>query len=138
MPSAETVSDPSSLRPKARLLVVDDNHDLSGMLALLLRRTGYQVDVAGDGPSAIQAALGTVPDVILLDIGLPGMNGHDVARAMRCRPELAQVVLIAMTGYGGEDDVKVAIEAGFNDYLLKPVGLDAIERKLAEFRPKTA
>jgi CheY-like chemotaxis protein len=104
-------------------------------LALLLRRVGYEVEVAHDGPSAIQAALDKLPDAILLDIGLPGMNGHEVARVMRRRSELAQVVLIAMTGYGQDNDFERACEAGFNDYLLKPVGLEAIEQKLAAFRP---
>jgi len=128
-------SDPAAA-PKARLLLVDDNRDLSGMLSLLLRRAGYEVDTAHDGQSAIQAALDKTPDVILLDIGMPGMSGHDVAREIRRHPELAQVGLIAMTGYGREDDVQLATESGFNDYLLKPVGLDAIQQKLALLCPR--
>jgi len=116
---------------KARLLLVDDNKDVVGMLALLLRKVGHEVDVAHDGPDALAAARACVPDVILLDIGLPGMDGYQVAVELRKDQRLRQCWLVAMTGYGQDEDVRRAQEAGFHHHLLKPVHLGSIQEVLA-------
>ncbi|MBX6313005.1 MAG: response regulator, partial [Isosphaeraceae bacterium] len=104
-----------------RVLVVDDNVDGARILARLLAAIGYQVDVAHDGPSALQAAQAGRPEVILLDIGLPGMDGYEVARRIRGLEGLDQVLLVALTGYGQESDRIRASAAGFDHYLVKPV-----------------
>jgi CheY-like chemotaxis protein len=84
-----------------------------------------------DGATALLAAEAYHPDLVLLDIGLPGMNGYEVARAIRARPVLQGAVLVALTGYGGEDDRRRSREAGFDHHLVKPVGLDALRGLLA-------
>lgn len=109
-----------------RVLVVDDNRDSAESMALLLRATGHDVRTASDGPSALVAAPEYKPQYVLLDIGLPGMNGYAVARRLRDLPELGSPVLIAMTGYGQEEDRKRSREAGFDHHLVKPVDFDAL------------
>jgi CheY-like chemotaxis protein len=119
-------------RPKttapARLLLVDDSTDVAHMLSLLLRRVGHEVFVANDGEQAIELALKEKPDVIFLDIGLPGRDGYEVAKELRKHAELNRTSLVAMTGYGQEDDVRRAIGAGFQFHLLKPVRLDTLQQ----------
>jgi two-component system CheB/CheR fusion protein len=115
-----------------RILLVDDNHDSSRSLAVLLRATGGDVELAFDGPSALEAARRGRPDVVLLDIGLPGMDGYEVARRLRREPGLGKMLLIAMTGYGGDDDRRRSQEAGFNAHLVKPVDLEALQALLAQ------
>ena len=113
-----------------RLLLVDDNKDAVSMLAMLLRRVGHEVFVVHDGQSALDVARREKPEVVLLDIGLPDMDGYEVAKHMRGDPQLKGSVLVAMTGYGYDDDVQRARDAGFQDHLLKPVRLDSIEETL--------
>jgi PAS domain S-box-containing protein len=103
-----------------RLLVVDDNRDFVATLAALLEMMGHEVRTAHDGPDAILVATSYAPDAIFLDIGLPGMNGYDVARRLRDMPGLAGVTLIAFTGYGQEEDRRRVREAGFDYHLVKP------------------
>ncbi|HEY7426719.1 MAG TPA: ATP-binding protein, partial [Gemmataceae bacterium] len=117
---------------RRRLLVVDDNKDSANSLAMLLRLLGNDVDTAHDGEQALQAVADYRPDAVLLDIGLPGMSGYDVARAVRVRPELGQPVLIALTGFGSEEDRRQSRESGFNAHLVKPVELTALQALLAE------
>jgi signal transduction histidine kinase len=117
---------------RRRLLVVDDNKDSADSLAMLLRLLGNDVDTAHDGEQALQAVAAYRPDAVLLDIGLPGMSGYDVARAVRVRPELGQPVLIALTGFGSEEDRRQSRESGFNAHLVKPVELTALQALLAE------
>jgi signal transduction histidine kinase/DNA-binding response OmpR family regulator len=105
----------------AKILLVDDNIDAADSLGLLLRSRGHEICIAYDGHSALQAAGAFRPDFILLDIGLPGMNGYDVARALRRTPELEKPILVAVTGYGNEADVRQAMDAGFDHHLVKPV-----------------
>jgi CheY-like chemotaxis protein len=87
--------------------------------------------VAHDGPSACEAALGGTPDLVLLDLGLPGLDGYEVARRLRREPSLDGICLVALTGYGGESDRRRSAEAGFDAHLVKPVGFDALRRVLA-------
>jgi CheY-like chemotaxis protein/anti-sigma regulatory factor (Ser/Thr protein kinase) len=104
-----------------RVLVVDDNVDSAEILAKLLRHSGHDVRTAYTGPTALEAAAAHPPDVVLLDIGLPELNGYEVARRLRQQPRLEGVRLVAMTGYGQESDLQLTREAGFDSHLLKPV-----------------
>lgn len=116
---------------RRRILVVDDNVDAARSLSMLLALEGHDVRVAHDGPGALRAAEEFQPDVVLLDIGLPRMDGYQVARRLRERREMEKVVLIALTGYGQDDDRRRSQEAGFNAHLVKPVDLDALRSALA-------
>jgi signal transduction histidine kinase/DNA-binding response OmpR family regulator len=113
-----------------RILVVDDNVDGARSLAMLLRLGGNEVRVAHDGPSALEAAAEFRPSAVLLDIGLPGMNGYEVARRMRGMPQLKRTVLIAQTGWGQDSDRRRSQEAGFNAHLVKPVDLGELQSLL--------
>jgi CheY-like chemotaxis protein len=117
-------------RPR-RVLVVDDNKDSAESLGMLLRGLGNVVDTAYDGPKALEAARRFRPEIVLLDIGLPGMNGYDVARHMRTMPETRDVILVAQTGWGQEDDIDRSKEAGFDDHLVKPLDVTDLQRVLA-------
>ena len=110
-----------------RILVVDDNEDGVAMLAGVLAMRGYETRVAHDGPSALQLATHFLPQVALLDIGLPVMDGYELAAHLRDIPELAGLRLIAVTGYGQESDYQRSHAAGFDHHLVKPVGIDALE-----------
>jgi PAS domain S-box-containing protein len=110
-----------------RVLVVDDNEDAAETLAAILEMWGCTVQTAHDGPAALDAAGDYRPNVVLLDIGLPGMNGYEVARQMRQSEETAPVLLVAVTGYGRAEDRQAALEAGFEHCLAKPVDLDALK-----------
>jgi two-component system CheB/CheR fusion protein len=114
---------PGPVEPK-RVLIVDDNMDGARMLARLLRTTGHQVEVAYDGPSALESVRAHPPEVVLLDIGLPGMDGYEVARRIRQLDGLDQPLLVALTGYGQAEDRRRALEVGFDDHLIKPVSPD--------------
>jgi two-component system CheB/CheR fusion protein len=117
--------------PSRRILVVDDNRDSSDSLALLLEIMGHQVQVAYDGPHALEAARTYQPDTVLLDIGLPGMSGHEVARRMRQELDMKGALLVAMTGWGQDEDRQRSQDAGFDHHLVKPVEPDALETLLA-------
>jgi CheY-like chemotaxis protein len=107
------------------VLIVDDNVDAARSLGLFLRRAGQVTEVAHDGAKALDAVGPFAPDVVLLDIGLPGMNGYDVARALRGK---TAAVLVAMSGYTREEDAR---GADFNHYLVKPVNPDLLLGMLA-------
>jgi signal transduction histidine kinase/CheY-like chemotaxis protein len=113
-----------------RLLIVDDNRDAAETLCDLATLWGHDVRTAHDGPSALEAAAAAPPEVILLDISMPGMSGYEVARRIRSTPELAGVTLIALTGYGQEQDRQRTLEAGFDHHLTKPVDPDALRQVL--------
>lgn len=109
-----------------RVLVVDDNVDAARSLQLLLSHLGHQVDVAFDGPSALHAARKAAPDIVLLDLTMPGMSGHDVARQLR--QFLGNAVrLVALTGFGSEDDRRLAMEAGFDQHIVKPIDIAVLK-----------
>jgi signal transduction histidine kinase len=112
--------------PGRRLLVVDDNVDAADSLAVLLRLRGHEVRVAYGGAAALEAAEAYTPDVVFLDIGMPGMDGYEVARLLRRRPGLGGVVLAALTGWGQEEDRRRTADAGFDHHLVKPVDPEAV------------
>jgi two-component system CheB/CheR fusion protein len=116
---------------RRRLLVVDDNLDAAESLALLLRAQGHEVRRAHSGPEALEIARDFVPEVLLLDIGLPGMDGYEVARAVRADRALARCHVIAVTGYGRDEDRRRSREAGFDHHLVKPVTLAALQAVMA-------
>jgi CheY-like chemotaxis protein len=118
----------SSLR---RILVVDDNSDAADTLAMVLSLRGYEVRVARDGPEALSAAGEFHPELVLLDIGLPGMDGYAVARALRAGPTQGRVRLVALTGYGRDEDRRRSAEAGFDDHLVKPIAPEELLHLLA-------
>jgi len=106
--------------PALRVLIVDDNVDTVTTLAMLVKESGHAVRTAYDGTSVVEAALDYRPNVVLLDIGLPGLNGFEVAKQLRQQPALQNTVLVAMTGYGQESDRQRSKEAGFDHHLVKP------------------
>jgi len=114
------------------VLVVEDNVDAAETLAELLRLWGYEAEIVHDGQAAVAAAMRFRPRVVLLDIGLPRMNGYEVARWLRRRPDLGDLLIVAVTGYGQESDRARGREAGFDHHLVKPVDLDLLRRLLAE------
>jgi PAS domain S-box-containing protein len=114
-----------------RMLIVDDNEDAATSMAMLQRRRGHETRTASTGPDAVAVAAEFAPEVVLLDIGLPGMDGFEVARRLRAMPALAGAFLVAMSGYGSDDDRATAREAGFDEYLIKPMDLDLLRTWLA-------
>jgi CheY-like chemotaxis protein len=116
--------------PRRRILVVDDNRDSADSLALLLTLQGSEVRTAYDGLEAIEAAAAFQPDVVLSDIGMPRLNGYDAARKIREQCRGRKVVLVAMTGWGQEEDKRRSTAAGYDVHLVKPVELAALERLL--------
>ncbi len=121
----------TSNQASLRLLVVDDNMDAADSLAMLLRLGLHEVQVAYTGPEALQAALNYRPDIILLDIGLPGLDGYQIAKRLRREPQTQKAVLIALTGYGQESDKEQARQAGFDHHLVKPVDPTQLQNLLA-------
>ncbi len=117
--------------PARRVLVVDDQPDSTDSLALLLRLRGHEVRIASDGSSALEEFARYRPEVVFLDLGLPGMSGYDVARRVRAMPEARDVRLVALTGYGTEADRERTRAAGFDVHLAKPVDPLAVESLLA-------
>jgi two-component system CheB/CheR fusion protein len=117
--------------PSRRVLVVDDNHDTADSLAVLLKVGGHQVRTAHDGPAALEEAASFRPEVVLLDIGLPRMDGYEVARRLREEVGLRGALLVAVTGYGQEEDRRRAEEAGFQVHLVKPADPGAVQALLA-------
>ncbi|AMV35984.1 PAS domain S-box protein [Planctomyces sp. SH-PL62] len=116
---------PPSITPR-RILVVDDNVTSAQSLAMLLQFEGHDVQVVHDGPTALQAVCAHAFDVVFMDIGLPGMNGYEVARKLRARPELAALPLAAVTGYADDEARRLSHEAGFDHHLVKPADPEAI------------
>ncbi len=122
---------PAAVQIPLRILIVDDNVDTVLSFSMLLSRFGHEVRTAHDGLTAIQVAADYIPDVILLDIGLPGLNGYEVAKKIRMQPRLRHVVLVALTGYGQESDRQASMEAGFDHHLIKPARMDQVRKILA-------
>jgi CheY-like chemotaxis protein len=127
-PSAD--GEKSCAGPRCRILVADDLRDSADSLALVLRLAGHEVQTAHDGLEAVQAAAAFRPDVALLDIGMPKMNGYDAARHIRQQPWGKCTVLIALTGWGQPEDRRRTAEAGFDHHLVKPVEPKALENLL--------
>lgn len=121
--------EPARVHP-CRILVVDDNRDSAESLAMLLSLSGHEVRTANDGLAALDVARAFRPRVVLLDLGMPRLNGYDAARAIRAEPWGSNLVLIALTGWGQEEDKRRTAEAGFNAHLIKPVDHHAFEELL--------
>lgn len=140
LPTTSEVSEPPSQPPqpatsssvhRCRILVVDDNKDAAASLSTLLSLLGHEVRVAYTGPESLHVAVLQIPEIVILDIGLPGMDGFQVARLMRQRPELAHTYLIAVTGYGSEEDRLRSQEAGFDAHVVKPADITKLQQMFA-------
>ncbi len=116
-----TSSQETIITPARSILVADDNRDGAEIMAMLLEDSGHIVHVAFSGPDALALAAEKTPDIAILDIGMPGMSGYEVARRIRAAPWGTDMILVAVTGRGQEDDKRAAVEAGFNRHLIKPV-----------------
>jgi CheY-like chemotaxis protein len=108
------------------VLVVEDNEDAREMLSILLTQDGHEVHLANDGPSGLQAVLTFRPDIGLLDLGLPGLDGYALARSIRANHESQQIYLIALTGYGQSEDRLRSEEAGFDAHIVKPIDVNQL------------
>jgi CheY-like chemotaxis protein len=128
-PGSRPGGPPPALSP-VRVLVVDDNRDAADSLGILLQFLGAESQVVYDGPAALQAVPAFRPAAVLLDIGMPGMDGHEVARRIRQEPAGRDAVLIAVTGWGQEEDQRRSSEAGFDHHLVKPVDADSLQALL--------
>jgi signal transduction histidine kinase/ActR/RegA family two-component response regulator len=126
-----SVEEHKSPTPVRKVLVVDDNRDAAESLTMLLELVGHQPRSLHDGLAAVEAVEEFQPDVVLLDLGLPGLNGYETARRIRGNPWGASVVIVAVTGWGQEEDRRRSREAGFDAHLLKPIDLRALEDLLA-------
>jgi PAS domain S-box-containing protein len=132
-----TVREPSKPAGR-RIIVVDDNVDVATALAMLLELSGHEVGIAHDGAEALHLAPRFAPDAMLIDIGMPGMDGHELCRHIRREPWGRDLFLAALTGWGQEEDRRRSAEAGFNAHLVKPVTPDAIERLLDQVGARAA
>lgn len=115
------------------VLIVDDNVDAADSLALLLEKVGLQAAVAYDGQTALECFAEQRPDAVIMDIGLPVIDGYETARQMRARQGASPLLLIAVTGWGHPDDRRRSEAAGFDHHLVKPVHPSEIHRRLSEF-----
>lgn len=122
---------PRSAPPGRRILVVDDHVDAAELLAELLEHLGHETRVAFDGPSALEIVRTFHPDLALLDIGLPRMDGYELARRLRELPSLRQTRLVALTGFGGPADREGSAAAGFDAHLVKPIEISQLESLIA-------
>jgi CheY-like chemotaxis protein len=123
-PDAETALHPHEVK----VLVVDDNIDQVTMLTSMLEHVGYSVQSAYTGPDGLKVAQDWLPDIALLDIGLPGLDGYEVARRLRSDPHTKTTQLIALTGYARDTDISLAAEAGFDTHLTKPLDFSALKK----------
>jgi PAS domain S-box-containing protein len=123
-------------RSGRRMVVVDDNQDAAVSLAMLLKLKGHEVRVAHSGPAALEMVKVYTPDVVFLDIGMPQMDGYEVARRMREMTGLEKVVLAALTGWGQQEDRRRTAEAGFDHHLVKPLELNALDGILADLKQR--
>ena len=110
-----------------RIVVIDDNADAAESVAMLLRLKGHEVHITYDGDAGVSAALKTACDCVIVDIGLPGIDGYEVARRLRSHDHDHRLMLIALTGYGQPEDIMRSAEAGFDHHLVKPVAQEVLE-----------
>ena len=130
--SRDAVTLPSQENGHHRVLVVDDNLDSAESLSMMIQLLGHEVSAAHDGHEAVEAAKRFKPDVAFLDLGMPRMNGYDAARVIRQLPECADVMLVALTGWGQEEDKRRSQEAGFDKHMVKPIDFDALQKLLSK------
>jgi CheY-like chemotaxis protein len=126
---------PDTTVTKRHILIVDDNNDAADSLAMVLRMAGHDVVTAYTANSALQAAAQMRPDVIVLDIGLPEMDGYELARKMRAQPALRGALLIALSGYGRDEDRQRGVEAGFDHHFTKPIDYQALNHVFENSSP---
>lgn len=134
--NAALLDEPSENLQNYRILVVDDNENCAKVLMWTMEALGYTAKMAFDGESAIALAKSFHPDVVLLDIGLPGMNGYDVCRTMRKEPALKNTIYVAQTGWGQKEHREHSKEAGFDYHLVKPVSIDTLKDILLTLEKK--
>jgi CheY-like chemotaxis protein len=131
--AAVPVASPTADAARCRVLVTDDNRDSADTLAMVLRQSGFDTLVAYDGNTALDLARASNPAAAIIDIGMPGLTGDEVARRMRSQSWGRAMLLIAMTGWGQAQDKERSLAAGFDAHLTKPVDPQELERLLAEF-----
>lgn len=127
---------PDSFKGLFQVLVIEDEVKTAFSLASLVRSTGAIAFVAADGPGALRFADIVPPRVVLLDLGLPTMDGFEVARALRARPSMKDTLIVAVTGFNDDESRRLATEAGIDLYLVKPVDVDALTQLIRETRDK--
>jgi CheY-like chemotaxis protein len=130
--TADDGDDSHTTLPSRRVLVVDDNFDAAESLGVLLRFLGAEVEVANDGQAALDVLTSFRPELVLLDIGMPGMDGYEVAARIRALPEHQGVTLVALTGWGQSEDRERSHAAGFDRHLVKPIDIETLEALLQE------
>jgi CheY-like chemotaxis protein len=128
--AAAAAGQPAPTPGGRKVLLVDDNVDAMEMMAFLLAEMGYEAHTTADAGNLVQMALEQQPDVIVLDIGLPGIDGYELARMLKRHPQLSSIRLVAHTGYGSPEDRRKAQEAGFDAHLVKPAELEDLEKAL--------
>ncbi|MEZ0606025.1 ATP-binding protein [Paraburkholderia sp. IW21] len=137
-PPAAALSTPAIPVPPQRILIVDDNTDAAESTAMLLGLQGHKVEIAGDGPSALLRAKDFHPGIVLLDIGLPDMDGYEVARRLRAISGFADTMLIAHSGYAGEEHLQRAKQAGFDHHLVKPASITQLNELILSYCDRSA
>jgi CheY-like chemotaxis protein len=135
-PPGTRVAMPASAATTLRILVVDDNRDSAETLEMMLRHRGNTVSLAYDGEAAVQAALELQPDVVVLDIGLPKLNGYEACRRIRQQTTGRRIIIIALTGWSRDEDRQLTREAGFDYHLVKPVSPNAVWTLIADLASK--
>lgn len=133
-PSAPETETPIRAGERLRVLVVEDNRDAAEALTMLLELFGHDATAVSDGSRAIETVRNAAFDVALVDIGLPGIDGYEIARRIRTIPNAKAMTLVALTGYGQEADKQRALEAGFDEHLTKPVKIERLQALLS--RPR--
>jgi CheY-like chemotaxis protein len=123
---------------RRKILIVDDNRDAAASLALMLQVMGNETRIANDGLAALEIAPVFAPDLVMLDIGMPRLNGYDTAPRMREQPWGKNLMLVALTGWGQSDDKRKSHEAGFDKHMVKPIDPGALEKLLLNLRADTA
>ena len=130
----DVLTNPQQLLKRLHILIVEDNEDTASTTAMLLRHYGHEVRIAPDGPAALQAAKDRWPDVVLVDIGLPGMDGYEVALKIGEQPHEKRPLFIAVTGFGSEGYYRLSEGDTMDVHLLKPVKPDQLEKILRKFQ----
>jgi CheY-like chemotaxis protein len=133
-----TNNSPTETSPALRVLMADDDESIAKTFGWMLEALGHEARVVQDGPAALAMALSFLPDVVMLDISLPGMNGYEVCQKMRAEPALAQCVFIAQTGWSQPEYVERSRKAGFHHHLVKPIRIDHLEKLLSSLSRKAA
>jgi CheY-like chemotaxis protein len=124
--------------PSLRVLVVDDNESVTKTFGWMLEVLGYEARVARDGQTALAIARAFLPDVVMLDINLPSMNGYELCQQMRAEPDLAQCIFVAQTGWSQPEYLQRSKEAGFDHHWVKPIPMERLEKLLSSLSHKDA